>query len=87
MYRKKEKSENSTSGEFTVSKPYNGDGTSVLKGAYKNVEELIQQTNNQLKLEMKAKVNKVNGHVNITFKNKEEGRTFPAQAKSESVRF
>ena len=77
VYRKKEKLENRTNSEFTVSKPYIGERGSVLKGAYENVEELIQQLNNQLKLEMKAKVNKVTGHVNITFKNKEEGITFP----------
>ena len=77
VYRIKEKLENRRNSEFTVSKPYIGEGGSVLKGAYENVEELIQQLNNQLKLEMKAKVNKVTGHVNITFKNKEEGITLP----------
>ena len=77
MYRKKEKPENRTNTELTVSKPYIGAKASVLKGAYENGEELIQQLNNQLKLEMKAKVNKVTGHVNMTFKNKEEGILFP----------
>ena len=77
VYRKKEKLENRTNSKFTVSKPYIGERGSVLRGAYENVEELIQQLNNQLKLEMKAKVNKKTGHVNITFKNKEEGITFP----------
>ena len=70
VYRKKKKSEHRTNSEFTVNKPYIVERASVLKGAYENVAELIQQLNNQLKLEMKAKVNKVTGHVNITFKSK-----------------
>ena len=77
VYRKKEKPENRTNSEFTVSKPYTGERATVLNRAYENVEELIQQLNDQLKLEMKAKVNKVTGNVNIIFKNKEEGITFP----------
>ena len=77
VYRKKEKPENRMNSEFTVSKPYTGERASVLKGTYENVEELIQQLNDQLKLELKAKVNKVTGHVSIIFKNKEEGITFP----------
>ena len=79
VYRKKENPENRTNSEFTVSKPYTGERASVLMGAYENVKELIQQLNNQLKLEMKAKINKVTGHDNIIFKNKEEGITFPAR--------
>ena len=65
VHRKNEKPKNRTSSDFTVSKPCSGERASVLKGAYENVEELIQQLNNQLRLELKAKVNKVTGHVNI----------------------
>ena len=38
---------------------------------------MIQQLNDQLKLEKKANFNKVTSHVNITFKNREEVITFP----------
>ena len=76
-HRKNEKPKNRKSSDFTVSKPCTGERASVLKGAYENVEESIQQLNNQWRLEKEAKVNKVTGHVSISFKNKEEEIIFP----------